>query len=251
MSERPPLVLLHGVTNTARVWDGVVPHLDGFDLLVPTAAGHRGGPPKRGTVTISSLVDDVEVMLDDAGLDQAHIAGNSMGGWMAIELARRGRALSVCAFSPAGCWTPGDSDMRRATSTIGRGRARAKALEGLAPHALKVGFLRRRLLRDAAAHADRLTPEQAMEMVRDLIECDAAEDLLATTEHLHPLHPLPCPVTVAWPGKDRIAPLSVNGETCRARIPAADFFMLEDVGHVPMLDDPELCAQVIRQATGV
>ena len=102
MTTKPPLVLLHGVTNSARIWDDVVPLLDEtFELLVPTAAGHRGGPPDPGGLTIARLVDDVETLLDDHGLHQAHLAGNSMGGWMALELARRGRALSVCALSPA------------------------------------------------------------------------------------------------------------------------------------------------------
>ena len=116
MIPRPPLVLLHGVTNSARIWDDVAPLLaDEFDIIAPTAAGHRGGASATRGVTISRLVDDVERLLDAQGLHQAHLAGNSMGGWVAIELARRGRALSVCALSPAGCWTPGAQDEAHAT----------------------------------------------------------------------------------------------------------------------------------------
>ena len=49
-------------------------------------------------------MDDLERLLDELGLAKAHLAGNSLGGWAALELARRGRALTVCALSPAGAW---------------------------------------------------------------------------------------------------------------------------------------------------
>ncbi len=81
---------------SARAWDTVAPLLEkNYDLLVPTAAGHRGGR-RLDHASIGALTDVTEQLLDDRGLDTVHIAGNSMGGWMGIELARRGRARSVC-----------------------------------------------------------------------------------------------------------------------------------------------------------
>lgn len=251
MTTKPPLVLLHGVTNSARIWDDVVPLLDEtFELLVPTAAGHRGGPPDPGGLTIARLVDDVETLLDDHGLHQAHLAGNSMGGWMALELARRGRALSVCALSPAGCWSPGADDETHATGAIRRGRRVAAAALPVAPVALRSGRIRRIALRDAAERADRLTPAQALGVVRDLVGCSAATDLLGTTEQVAPLTPS-CPVTLAWAERDRIFPPAVNGVTAQRLVPDATYLELPAVGHVPMIDDPRLCASVIRQACGV
>ncbi|WP_082972078.1 alpha/beta fold hydrolase [Mycobacterium sp. 1245852.3] len=67
--------------------------------MAPTAAGHRGGPPLAGETSIGALTDETERLLDCRGLARVHVAGNSLGGWMAIELARRGRAISVCALS--------------------------------------------------------------------------------------------------------------------------------------------------------
>lgn len=244
----PQLLLLHGVTNSARVWDDVVPLLGAdFSLIVPTAAGHRGGPAAVGRATISGLVDDVEALLDERGLASVHIAGNSMGGWMAIELARRGRALSVCALSPAGCWTPGEADETHATSTIRRGRLMARMAGPLAPLVLRSSVLRRRFLRDAAERGDRLTPRQAADMVRDLAGCVVAPDLLGTTERVLPMDPLPCPVTVAWSSEDRIFPPEVNAVSARQLLPGARHLCLDGVGHVPMIDDPDLCARVIRE----
>lgn len=250
MDSRPTLMLLHGITNSARIWDEVTPLLaEDYDLIVPTAAGHRGGPPKAPHLTIARLVDDVEQLLDLRGLDRVHIAGNSMGGWMALELARRGRALSVCALSPAGCWTPGARDETHATATIRSGRRRARLGLPLAPLALRSARVRRTLLRNAAEHADRLSPNQALEIVRDLIGCDAAPDLLGTSEHIAPIKDISCPITLAWSQHDRIFPPHVNGVTAQQLIPHATYVELKGVGHIPMIDTPKLCADVIRAAT--
>ena len=73
--------------------------------------GHRSGPPVQRCPadTVSDLVDAAERYLDERGLERPHLAGLSVGGWMAIELARRGRAATVCALAPAGFWSAGDS----------------------------------------------------------------------------------------------------------------------------------------------
>ena len=252
MTELPPLVLLHGITNSARIWAAVTPLLaDHYDLLVPTAAGHRGGPRKPRNLSVAHLVDDVERLLDARGIERAHVAGNSLGGWMALELAHRDRALSVCAFSPAGCWTPGTRDETRATNIIRDGRRSARGGSAVAPLALRSRRLRRSMLRAGAEHADRLSPRQAVEIVRDLVECDAADDLLGTNESLSPMLGVGCPITLAWSQYDRVFPPRVNGVTARQLFPQARFIELPGVGNIPMIDDTALCAETIRAATGI
>jgi pimeloyl-ACP methyl ester carboxylesterase len=86
------------------MWRTVIPLLEpDYDTIALTALGHRGGRPGFAGVTVQDLVDDAERSLDDLGIGRPHLVGNSLGGWMAIELARRGRAASVCALFPAGC----------------------------------------------------------------------------------------------------------------------------------------------------
>lgn len=246
MQALPQLVLLHGVTNSARIWDDVAPLLrNDFHLTVPTSTGHRGGAAQRGPLTIASLVDEVEEVLDRRGIAQAHLAGNSMGGWIAIELARRGRALSVCALSPAGCWTPGTHDETHATTMIRRTRMFARFAAPIAPLALHSARIRRRALGAAALHGERLTQRHALEIARDLVACTAAPDLLGTSESLDPLDPLPCPITLAWAAEDRVFPPAVNGSRARELFPAATYLELAAVGHVPMIDNPVLCADTI------
>src|SRR5690349_6553377 len=97
----PPLELLHGFLDTWRIWELVLPALERrHDVLALTLAGHAGGPALAG----ASLEDHVEQAMDAAGLATAHIAGNSLGGYVALKLAARGRARSVVALAPAGGW---------------------------------------------------------------------------------------------------------------------------------------------------
>ena len=72
----------------------------------------------------------------------------------------------------------------------------------------------------------------------DLLGCVIGMDLLSTDEQLEPLAPAPCPVTLAWGARDRVFPVGVHGDRARALVPDARWVVLDDIGHVPMLDDP-------------
>jgi pimeloyl-ACP methyl ester carboxylesterase len=90
----PPLVLFHGVLCSERVWERVIPLVaPHHDTIALTALGHKGGNAARARPTrFSHVIDDAQETLDRLGIAKAHLAGNSMGGWVALELARRGRA---------------------------------------------------------------------------------------------------------------------------------------------------------------
>ena len=101
--DAPPIGLLHGVTSSARAWDALLPKLrQRHRVFMPTLAGHCGGPPLPAgrTGVVHRIVDAACRQLDEATIDTAHVVGNSLGGWVALELARRGRAQSVLALSP-------------------------------------------------------------------------------------------------------------------------------------------------------
>src|SRR4051794_28801763 len=105
-----PLVLIHGFSGTTGIWEPVLPALqEHHDVTNISLLGHCGGDPFPAGVTPSfnALADGIEADMDAAGIEKAHLVGNSLGGWLALELAHRGRALSVVALSPAGGWEPG------------------------------------------------------------------------------------------------------------------------------------------------
>ena len=108
--EGPPLLLLHGFTDTWRTWEPVLPTLERrFEVLAATLTGHAGGPPfVAGAASDEALVDALEAELDALGWEAPAIAGNSLGGYVALKLAERGRARSVVAIAPAGGWVDDD-----------------------------------------------------------------------------------------------------------------------------------------------
>jgi pimeloyl-ACP methyl ester carboxylesterase len=236
---------------SAKAWRDVVPLLSTVhEVHAPTLLGHRGGPAaSRRPATVSDIVDAAEAMLDDLALGRPHIAGNSLGGWVAIELARRGRAASVCALSPAGFWDQGGAGPEHGSSRLRRQAALVRFGRPVAPWMLRSRTVRRVSMRDIASHGDRLSAADALEAADDLLGCSIRDDILATTEQIAPLDPLPCPVTLAWSEADAIVPLATNGRLARARVPGASFVVLPGVGHVPMIDDPSLVARTILATT--
>jgi pimeloyl-ACP methyl ester carboxylesterase len=249
MGSGEPLVLLHGVMGSERMWQDVVPLLaSDYDVIAPTAYGHRGGEaPRVRPGRFSHVMAGAERQLDQLGIDRAHLVGNSMGGWMALDLARRGRALSVFAISPAGMWPPpipGGTRPRSAKliRALETGRRARRAL----PLLYRSRALRRYSFSDVMVHGDRLSPQMALALTDDMLGCPIARDLLQTDEYLAPLASAPCPITIAWAEWDRIFPKRKFVPLAKERVPGAHHTLLPQVGHVPMLDDPALVADAIR-----
>ena len=94
------LVCLHGFTDTWRTWELVLPELERrHEVLAPTLPGHAGGPPLAAEISDALITDAIERVMDGAGFETAHIVGNSLGGFVALQLAVRGRAASVVALA--------------------------------------------------------------------------------------------------------------------------------------------------------
>ncbi|WP_051223651.1 alpha/beta fold hydrolase [Conexibacter woesei] len=250
MSDRETLVLFHGLTMSGRAWHATRPFLAGdFDVVTPTALGHAGGrSPQHRPIKIADVVDDAERTLDELQIDRAHLAGNSMGGWVALELARRGRAATVTALSPAGTWDPTSREHKRTRNALARAGTDSRRSRALLPLVLHVPQIRRFAMRGTSADGARLTPREIIAAADDLLGCTVLDDLLTTTESLPPLHidPATTPITVAWSGADALLLPDVNGALAKQLIPAANHIILPGVGHVPMLDDPALVAATIR-----
>jgi pimeloyl-ACP methyl ester carboxylesterase len=185
--------------------------------------------------------------LDEAGIDTAHVVGNSLGGWVALELARRGRARSVLALSPAGAWRSSRDLNRllflfRLGAAIGRVNDRSNIIANKR--------VRRILLLLMAEHADRMTPAQVAETLEDIAGCTALPAILDGARDNGPIAPISdarCPVRIAWGMNDRMLPFMRYGAPMLLTIPAAEFKVLPDVGHVPMVDDPVLIANTILE----
>lgn len=247
---RSPIVLLHGATSSARVWDPLLPKLSRkHRVFVPTLAGHHGGPPLPAApaAAVDKIVDVMCRQLDEAAINTAHLVGNSLGGWVALELARRGRAKSVLALSPAGAWRS-RRDLRRLLFLFRAGAALGRVKDTTNLVAYK--RVRRILLLLMAEHADRMTSAQVAAAVEDIAGCTALPEILAGARdggQINPVSDVDCRVRIVWGLQDRLLPFMRYGAPMLAAVPAADFKLIPGVGHVPMIDDPTLIADTILE----
>lgn len=242
-----PIVLLHGATSSARIWQPLLPSLTSrHEVVVPTLAGHLSGPPVPTGVgsTVERIVDDMCRQLDEADIPSAHMVGNSLGGWIALELARRGRARTVLALSPAGGWNRAVDLQRmllifRVAGVLRRSRAM--------PRIAADPRSRRMLFRAMAEHADRLTTAQTAAILEDMAGCEILAELIGGARVSGPIKTLSaqCPIRIVWSALDRTLPFRRYGRPMVAAVPGAELEVLAGVGHVPMIDDPEATADAI------
>jgi pimeloyl-ACP methyl ester carboxylesterase len=247
------LICLHGFMDTWRVWELVLPALEArHDVLALTLPGHAGGPPIGDTITSSAFVDAVEREMDAAGFELAHLVGNSLGGYLALRLAERGRAATVVAFAPAGGWGKGDrsyEDLLRAQREL---RAQMKAVAPQAEALVATSQGRRRATRLITTNFEHIPPDLLAHQMLGIASCRAAEPLTENVLREGWTIDAPritCPVRVVWGTADKLLPWPQAAARYRAELPQADWVLLEGVGHSPQLDAPLDTAQLILGLT--
>jgi pimeloyl-ACP methyl ester carboxylesterase len=94
-----PVLLLHGLASTRRIWDLVVPGLAGLPVVALDARGHGESDRPAGPYDGATVVGDVLTALDALGLSRVVVVGHSWGGTVALRLAADApeRVLAVVA----------------------------------------------------------------------------------------------------------------------------------------------------------
>jgi pimeloyl-ACP methyl ester carboxylesterase len=216
-----------------------------FDALAVDLPGfgHSDPFPPGFDSTPEALADAVEDEMARAGFDRAHIAGNSLGGWIALELARRGRAETVVGISPAGLQHAREMDWG---AGILRGM-RWLARNAPAPEALLRNVVTRSLFAGpVTARPWKLDPDELMEETELFANCPGFEATLPHTFRAQPrgLTTLEVPVLILWGTLDVIL-LPRQGRRFERLIPGAELRYIKGIGHVPMSDAPEELAEAI------
>lgn len=246
-----PLVLIHGFSSTGKIWQPVLELLEhDHEVLAVNLAGHVGGPeiPEGTEVSVGALIDAVERDMDAAGFETAHLVGNSLGGWIALELARRGRARSVGALSPAGGWEAGTRAEKRLRTLFKRNHKLSTRMLPRLDRLVRRPRLRRMLLWQVVTHGERIPAAVAAQIVRDSVDCPVYFELMDAIMRSGPprsLDGITVPVALVWGTRDRILPLRRYSQRLRDMLPEAEWVELRGLGHVPMSDDPELVARTI------
>jgi pimeloyl-ACP methyl ester carboxylesterase len=248
-----PLVLIHGVGHHWQGWQPVVERLAGeFDVIATDTPGFGRSTPLPPGIepTIEAYVDAFEAFFDELGVERPHVAGNSMGGGIALELARRGVIRTATAISPVGFWTPQENrycqlilEVFHQTPGLVRPLMRSLA---------QTPGGRRALFAIVFARPERVPAEEAVSLLDDLWGAPAMLGTLAAFSSyvFHDADELRgVPVTVAWGSKDRLLLFGRQQPRARRVLPWARHVVLDGLGHTPMFDDPDAIAGVIRAGT--
>ncbi|HXA55236.1 MAG TPA: alpha/beta hydrolase [Solirubrobacteraceae bacterium] len=246
----PPMVCLHGVTDTWRTWELVLPALEReHDVLAPTLAGHAGGPPIAGEPEEGTLPDAVERAMDEAGLETAHIVGNSLGGWVALQLAARGRARSVVVFAPAGGWPAQDATFGGTLEFFKTSQALLKQAAPYADQIVATPEGRRRATQFTTTNYEHIPAELIAHQIVGAASCEGLDVLIALSVRAGwrlDAERIECPVRVVWGTGDRVLHWPSAATRFREEwLANADWVEIEGVGHCPQLDVPAQATQLI------
>jgi pimeloyl-ACP methyl ester carboxylesterase len=249
-----PLVCIHGFADTWRIWEMVLPALERHhDVLALTLPGHAGGPPITTAVHDRLMADAVANAMDEAGFETAHLVGNSLGGFVALQLAARGRADSVVALAPAGGWARGSASPERLLGFQAAMQEQARAAAGYADVLVASPQGRRQATAWIAENWEHIPGELIAHQLAGAARCDGAARLIAyasQAEWTLDAEHIECPVRVVWGTADKLLPWpSAAVRYRREWLPTADWVELESVGHCPQLDVPLETAELILGLT--
>lgn len=244
-----PLILIHGIGHHWQAWLPVMDRLAASrDVIAIDLPGFGVSPelPGGAPYTVEALADAVESFCAMLGLREPHVAGNSLGGYLALELASRGVVRTATALSPAGFWSRAEllwcQTVLRSlrASAVGLSPSQAvQVADSPLLHALSAGLL--------VAHPSRLSPTALLASSQALASAPGFDETLDSFSSIMPPAPPKAPITIAWGEHDR---LLLRRQAVRAaKWSGRRVKLLRGCGHVPMSDDPELVAKVLLDAS--
>jgi pimeloyl-ACP methyl ester carboxylesterase len=242
-----PLLLLHGIGHHRQAWDPVLHILAAErDVIAVDLPGFGESPalPAGLTHDLATMNAALSAFCDALGLDRPHVAGNSLGGLLALGLGRDKLVRSVTALSPAGFWTQAERRYAFGVLTAMRHAARRLPLP-LVERLSRTAAGRTALTSSIYARPQRRSPEAVVAETLALAHAEGFSETLRAGITVRFTDDVPdVPVTVAWGTRDRLL-VRRQGVRAKGIIPRARLVRLPGCGHVPMNDDPALVARVV------
>ncbi|MET7771396.1 alpha/beta fold hydrolase [Nocardia sp. NPDC005366] len=246
-----PLVLVHGIGSRWQVWEPIIDTLARtFDVIAVDLPGFAGSAPLEHT-TVATLTDALAEFLAAQGIERPHLAGNSMGGLISLELGARGLARSVTAYSPIGFWDKAGRIWCQQSLGISRGLIRP--LRPVLPSILGTAAGRTAFLYLVFGKPWAVDAPIAIDTANGAGDAPAFADALASfdTARLGEIGALAdIPVTVAWGNRDILLTYATQSRRARTALPNARHVTLHGCGHTPFYDDPAACAKVLLDTAG-
>jgi pimeloyl-ACP methyl ester carboxylesterase len=241
-----PLVLIHGISHRRQAWAPVMDQLaEQFDVIAVDLPGHGDSPAfeLRGRTVRETLTQEFRELFDHLGVDSPHLAGNSLGALVALEIAEAGMARSVTALAPAGFWL-GPLDFLYVRGLFAVVQTAARLLEPIAPTVMGHPLGRALALGWGVAHPRRIDPEAALGDTYNMIDSRDAIRTLFSGAYVYVHGGGECTTTIAWGTRDLVL-LPYHALKARRLMPHAVHEWLPGCGHIPMVDDPDLVVDVI------
>ncbi|HTH89636.1 alpha/beta hydrolase [Mycobacterium sp.] len=247
-----PMVLLHPFMMSQNVWKQVAPLIaetGRYEVFAPTMPGHNGGVKGRFFLDTAEMADDVERRMDALGWETAHIVGNSLGGWVAFELERRGRARTLTGIAPAGGWSHFTPAKFEIVGKFLAGLPVWLTAKLLGQRALRLPFARQLASVPVSAKADGLSDTDLIDIIDDVSHCPAYYHLLVKALLLPGLRELAngsAPTHLVICEKDRVLPHPRFTRHFTTQLPKdTQITHLDGVGHIPMFEAPRRIADLI------
>jgi pimeloyl-ACP methyl ester carboxylesterase len=243
-----PLLLLHGLGSHRGVWSSLVPRLVSHRRVIAVdlpGTSCSGRLPSGSPYTVDTLTSSIAGFIYEMRLDRPHVVGNSLGGAIALELARRGVAGAVTAISPIGFWSW--IEWTYATLVLRCMRGVSKLLRPVAPPLFHSTIARSILFAPVAGKPRRITPTDAAQAYAAFLNAPAFDDTLRHTRRyrFRNGHEINVPTTIVWGRRDLLLPIW-QMRRARRLLPQARFVVLSGCGHIAMSDDPKrLVAELI------
>ena len=239
-----PLVLIHGLGSQWQMWSPVLDIVAAErDVVALDLPGFGESAPLDVAPTVAALADSVSALIDALGLHRPHVAGNSLGGAIALELARTGRARSATSLSPVGFARGRERTFAR--TSLSASRATARLLDPAVDVVMRTRLGRTLTLIQFFGKPWRLAPQEAVRATRGLAHCPGFAATLPEVERFAWEHgDLDVPVTIAWGMRDRLL-IPRQGRRAEEIMRRARHVRLAGCGHVPTWDEPHQVAGVL------
>jgi pimeloyl-ACP methyl ester carboxylesterase len=245
-------LLVHGLGAGWRSWSPILEDLAGRrEVIAVDLPGFGETPPLTGEVSIATLTDSVADFIREQGLDGVSTAGQSMGGRMVLELARRGVGGDTVALDPGGFWS--DRELAIFGATLRPSIAAVRALRGTLPTLLGTAAGRTLLLAQLSARPWALSRETVLPDVAGLADAPATGAALnaltkGPKQQGAPAGTTPGRVTIGWGRRDLVT-LPRQATRAAELYPDAVLHWFERCGHFPQWDAPREATRLILDRT--
>lgn len=246
-----PIILIHGMGSASTAWQTIVPELSNTHRVITVDLPGHGATelPPETDMNPKALAEYVFETMDSLSIEKAHVVGNSLGGWTALEMAavKPDRVASVLGLAPAGLWLAPFTARYPGTAIA---RNLASGLKVVSPFGLKYEWGRKVGFADVSPQWKKFSYQLCLDATLALANSTGyypAWDALLHRRFDENISQN-VPVTIVFGDSDKTLPAS----SCQEKTLApkhCTWLNWENCGHAPMWDYPERVIAEIEKLT--